>query len=426
MQKQLEERNSKGINTPTPKPINKPTQKISQPTTQPAIQPSKKKLTNREIIAKVKPAVVYIVTPKGSGSGMIIDIGGHILTNAHVVSGVSNAEIKLSDTRSFTASVLGRDEQVDLAILKIEGVNFTFVKFGDSDAIEQGDEVFTLGYPFGLEGDVSFKEGTISRRLVEGGFSYLETSAEIHPGNSGGPLVNIYGEVVGINTATLGRSIGGVNLGETIKLAIPTNFANGVIPSLKSGRVVLVPKQNNVSETENSCLALKKESDSFALSSKEIENLTTEIYNEFLDDGLAENPAKDRDLDYPYNKTLAKRDSFNRRIDQVDTKVRELESTLQVGNILYNSKQAFNKGAYTFREAFDLKLTGYRYMNKDAYVYFNGSTFIPRSEIDRAEATLTDSIHKGRDSALLFLDGNTGLKKIQSQYKDTLAKAGCL
>ena len=163
---------------------------------------------------------------------MIIDIGGHILTNAHVVSGVSNAEIKLSDTRSFTASVLGRDEQVDLAILKIEGVNFTFVKFGDSDAIEQGDEVFTLGYPFGLEGDVSFKEGTISRRLVEGGFSYLETSAEIHPGNSGGPLVNIYGEVVGINTATLGRSIGGVNLGETIKLAIPTNFANGVIPSV--------------------------------------------------------------------------------------------------------------------------------------------------------------------------------------------------
>ena len=143
------------------------------------------------------------------------------------------AAVKLSDGRSFTGSVIGRDDNIDLAILKIEGNNFPFVEFGNSDAVEQGDEVFALGYPFGLRGDVSFKEGTISRRLVDEELTYLETSVEIHPGNSGGPLINIYGQVIGINTATLGKTVRGVSLGETIKLAIPSNKVIELIPSLK-------------------------------------------------------------------------------------------------------------------------------------------------------------------------------------------------
>ena len=147
-------------------------------------------LSNTEIIEQIKPAVVFIETTEGSGSGMIIEANGYVLTNAHVLWNVSVAKVKLSDGRSFSAEVIGRDEIVDLAILKIVGDNFPKVTFGNSDNVIQGDDVFTLGYPFGLEGDVSFKEGTISRRINNNDAMYLETSAEIHPGNSGGPLVN--------------------------------------------------------------------------------------------------------------------------------------------------------------------------------------------------------------------------------------------
>ena len=181
---------------------------------------------------------------------MIIEASGYILTNAHVVWDVSAAKIKLSDGRSFSAEVIGRDEIIDLAILKIVGTSFSKVTLGNSDNVVQGDNVFTLGFPFGLEGDVSFKEGTISRRISDGDATYLETSAEIHPGNSGGPLVNKYGEVVGVNSASYGQSIKGVNVGETIKLAIPINVAKNLIPELKGGRKIVIDHAQY--ETESS------------------------------------------------------------------------------------------------------------------------------------------------------------------------------
>src|SRR3989338_11100526 len=119
-------------------------------------------LTNAQIIAKVKPTVVYIATRDGSGSGMIISQDGYILTNAHVVKGVAHADISLSVGSTFSGIVVGRDEQADLAIMKITSTTpFPTVELSDSDNVAQGDEVFTLGYPFGIMGDVSFKEGTI-------------------------------------------------------------------------------------------------------------------------------------------------------------------------------------------------------------------------------------------------------------------------
>ncbi|MCX6813478.1 MAG: trypsin-like peptidase domain-containing protein [Candidatus Azambacteria bacterium] len=207
-------------------------------------QKSTTKLSNSEIIEKVKPAVVYIQTSDGSGSGMIIESNGYILTNAHVVSGFSTAKIKLSDGRLFIGSVVGRDEKIDLALLKIQGNNLPTVVLGDfsTDVLEQGDEVFAFGYPFGLEGDVSFKEGTISRRQIYEGTTYLETSAQIHPGNSGGPLVNRYAQVVGVNTQSVGTGVSGVLVGESIKFALPINLARGLIIDLKSGRNVMLPK----------------------------------------------------------------------------------------------------------------------------------------------------------------------------------------
>lgn len=226
-------------------------------------------LTNTEIINSIKPATVFIETSEGRGSGMIIDSDGYVLTNAHVVEGVYIADIKLSDGQDFSARVEGRDEIYDIAILKITpkrssstgGLGFwdsiiknnesagtpatslpefSHVSLGDSDTVYQGEEVFSLGYPFGLEGDVSFKEGTISRTITTEEGTYLETSAEIHPGNSGGPLVNRFGEVIGITSGGIGDSVNDITIGETIKLAIPINVAKDLIPDLKDGKEVLI------------------------------------------------------------------------------------------------------------------------------------------------------------------------------------------
>lgn len=220
-------------------------------------------LSNSQIIKKVKPAVVYIETDAGTGSGMIISSDGFVLTNAHVVQNSTTAKITLSSGNIYSASVVGRDENIDLAVLKVNAQNLAKVDFGDSDTAEQGDEVFTLGYPFGIKGDVSFKEGTISRKIVDGTNTYIETSAEIHPGNSGGPLVNAEGNVVGVNSASFGQSIKGIAVGETIKFAIPINIAKNLIPELKAGRQVIVPKTEapvagDPFQTDNAAIKIEK------------------------------------------------------------------------------------------------------------------------------------------------------------------------
>lgn len=191
-----------------------------------------KKLTNSEIISKVKPAVVYIKAATSAGTGMIFTTDGYILTNAHVVNGLSVVEISTINGVSYKGKVVGVNTVLDLAVIKIAvDTILPTVVFGDSSEVMQGDEVFTLGFPFGISGDVSFKEGTISRRI--GG--NLEISAEIHPGNSGGPLVNQFGKVIGINSSTYGASVNGIHVGEVIKFAIPINLAKENIESLKSG-----------------------------------------------------------------------------------------------------------------------------------------------------------------------------------------------
>jgi len=194
-----------------------------------------KTLSNSEIVQGLKDSVVYIETSDGSGSGFIIESTGYILTNAHVVQGANSANIIFSNNSNAIASVVGRDENVDIALLKVDKTGLKNSTLGDSDAVKQGDEIFTLGYPFGIKGDVSFKEGIISRKMTESNNSYFEISAEIHPGNSGGPLVNRYGQIVGINTAVIGQSLQGVTVGETIKIAIPINVAIKLMPELKSG-----------------------------------------------------------------------------------------------------------------------------------------------------------------------------------------------
>lgn len=167
----------------------------------------------------------------GLGSGVIIDAGkGHVLTNAHVVAGASKITLKLNDERDVEAELVGSDPDTDLALLKIPDDDLVDVPLGDSDAVRVGDFVVAVGNPFGLNQTVT--SGIVSG-LGRSGIGnryedFIQTDASINPGNSGGALVNLKGELVGINTAILSR--GGGNIG--IGFAIPINLAQAVVKQI--------------------------------------------------------------------------------------------------------------------------------------------------------------------------------------------------
>lgn len=219
--------------------------------------PSDEPLSNQEIFARVAPAIVQIIveTEDGTvtGSGMILEENGYVLTNAHVVFDATSLLVKVRSDRSYEASIVSRDELVDIALLKIDGdvCDLPTVEFERQKVADVGEEVVTLGYPFGLLGDPSFKEGTVSRRLVgSDGVKYVETSAEIHPGNSGGAMVNRYGRVIGIPTFVIGQGIGGIIFGEAIKFAIDSETVVALLSPLKFGRDVIFPDEDTASEEE--------------------------------------------------------------------------------------------------------------------------------------------------------------------------------
>ena len=138
----------------------------------------------------------------GLGSGFIIDPDGIILTNAHVVANASEVTVKLTDRREFTAKVIGVDPQTDVAVLKIDAKNLPAVKLGDSDTVRVGEWVVAIGSPFGFENSVT--SGIVSakaRALPDGTYvPFIQTDVAVNPGNSGGPLFNLKGEVIGINS----------------------------------------------------------------------------------------------------------------------------------------------------------------------------------------------------------------------------------
>jgi serine protease Do len=171
---------------------------------------------------------------QGTGSGFIIDPGGRVLTNNHVVEQAASIRVRLDDGRAFEARVLGRDPLTDLALLQLEKVNgkLPVVKLGDSDAMRVGDYVVAIGNPFGLASSVSAGILSARAREISGGpyDDFLQTDAAINPGNSGGPLFNLRGEVIGINTAIIG---GGAGIG----FAVPSNIARQLLPQLEQGEV---------------------------------------------------------------------------------------------------------------------------------------------------------------------------------------------
>jgi serine protease Do len=164
------------------------------------------------------------------GSGFIINPGGYIVTNNHVVDGASSVQVKLSDGREFSATVVGRDPKTDLALIKIEASGLPTIPLGDSSKLEVGMPVMAIGNPFGLEQTVT--TGIVSgtgRVIGEGPYDdFIQTDASINPGNSGGPLINAQGQAIGINTAIATQTGGSVGIG----FAIPIDHAKPVVTQL--------------------------------------------------------------------------------------------------------------------------------------------------------------------------------------------------
>jgi len=174
---------------------------------------------------------------QGMGSGVIVSPDGYVVTNSHVIDGADKVMVTLLDKREFEGRIVGTDPQTDLAVIKIDGENLPYVPWGDSSKLEVGEYVLAIGNPFGLNSTVT--QGIVSA-LGRGGMGitkyedFIQTDAAINPGNSGGALVNMRGELVGINTAILSRTGGNQGVGFAIPASMGQHVYNSVV---KTGRV---------------------------------------------------------------------------------------------------------------------------------------------------------------------------------------------
>ncbi len=204
----------------------------------------------RAIYATARKSVVPVrvvgLTSAGSGTGFVIDKGGVIVTNAHVVKDADNVQVRLDDKAGYVdADVVGTDLSSDLAVLRVDGSaasNLRPLALADSDKVRVGDATLAIGYPLGLNRSASASAGIVSglgRSIdAQNQFSIdkvIQTDAAINPGNSGGPLLDSLGRVIGVNTAILTAGSGGsVGVG----FAVPSNTIREVVPRLERGRTV--------------------------------------------------------------------------------------------------------------------------------------------------------------------------------------------
>ena len=205
-----------------------------------------------DIYQRLRASVVTITSTassrfgqsEGSGSGVIIDGGGTILTNYHVVAGSDNLEVTLADGSTASAQIIGTDPGNDLAVIRadVSGRQLTSAPLGDSDLVGTGDPVLALGNPFGLEGTLT--QGIVSatgRTFASGDNTrpirrMIQTDAPVNPGNSGGPLLDCQGKVIGVNTALENPTGENVNVG--IAFAVPINSAKRFLTEMLAGKTV--------------------------------------------------------------------------------------------------------------------------------------------------------------------------------------------
>ena len=174
---------------------------------------------------------------RGAGSGFIVNSDGYILTNTHVVANADEVTVRLTDRREFPAKVIGADERTDVAVIKINGNNLPIVKLGDPSRLKPGQWVLAIGSPFGFENSATAGIISATSRSVPGEnyVPFIQTDVPVNPGNSGGPLFNLAGEVIGINSQIFSRTGGFMG----VSFAIPIDVARNVEEQLiKTGRVV--------------------------------------------------------------------------------------------------------------------------------------------------------------------------------------------
>lgn len=199
-----------------------------------------------DAVRKAKPAVVTVInqlqtrrapttgglTPTASGSGVIIDESGYIVTNNHVISGERNLSVIYSDGTKVDATVVGADAASDLAVLKVTGKVPAVAPLGDSSAIEPGQTAIAIGSPLGdFRGTVTVGVVSALNRRVGSQQNLIQTDAAINNGNSGGPLINTLGQVIGINTLVV-RTSGDGNVAEGLGFAIPSNLVHDITAQL--------------------------------------------------------------------------------------------------------------------------------------------------------------------------------------------------
>ena len=199
-------------------------------------------LTIQEIYQKVNPSTVTVLTGNRDGSamvgtGVIFTEDGFILTNAHVIAGGSECYVVLDTGEDYRACLLGLDEEKDLAVIKIAASGLPAAEFGDSDALTVGDPVFAIGNPLGVELRGTLTDGIVSainRDVYVDGvtMTLIQTNAALNNGNSGGPLINCYGQVIGINTMKMSNFYSSSTTVEGIGFAIPIDTAKPIIDEL--------------------------------------------------------------------------------------------------------------------------------------------------------------------------------------------------
>ena len=225
----------------TPDPTNKPVPRTASTSTQsnapnlPPVLPPNPMPSFADIFVMVSPVVVLVHTDSGDGSGFIFDKDGLVLTNAHVIGGASVVDVFVGSGLTVTGRVIGIDEALDIAVIKVDVAgDLPTLVLGDSDRLEQGEDVVVIGYPLWSRPSQTptITKGVVSARPELGGIEFIQTDSTINLGNSGGPLINSKGQVVGIITAKVDR-IGGRQM-EGVGLAVPINSVKNVLPVLRA------------------------------------------------------------------------------------------------------------------------------------------------------------------------------------------------
>ena len=212
-----------------------------------SVVPSVVSITSSRTVTQLAPRTIQDLftgqrypqstTSTSLGSGVIVSKEGHILTNHHVVAGMTEIGVQLTDGRNFPAKLVGNDPPSDIAVLRIEAQGIEALPLGDSDTLRVGQQIFAVGNPYGLEESVT--RGIISakgrRTTSDSAIESIQHDAAVNQGNSGGPLLNVRGEIVGINSQIFSRTGGW----QGISFAIPSNAARQILGEIvKNGRVV--------------------------------------------------------------------------------------------------------------------------------------------------------------------------------------------